>query len=147
PAEGLSAAHRHRGYTSQGLLSCRGLPSGLRVLQSGQPVHSGLRPSEDRCLETTVPGVVRRIQTEKVTPPRFLKPGRARNLQYHDKGNEAYREFADRREGKQAKRAQRENGSDRIGSVFIIGVDRPLRRDDGGSSADRRADGEQAGEL
>ena len=43
---------------------------------------------------------------------------------------------ADRRKRKQAERAQGENGGDRIGDIFIVGVNGSLGRDDGGDAAD-----------
>ena len=54
---------------------------------------------------------------------------------------------ADGGEGEQRDGAEREDGGDRGGGVFLFGVDGALRGHDGGDSADGGADGEQAGEL
>jgi peptide-methionine (S)-S-oxide reductase len=54
--------HRDAGHAAQGLLSRRGLSSGLRLLQSQQPVHRGLRPPQNSRPQGAVSRAVCRLQ-------------------------------------------------------------------------------------
>ena len=54
---------------------------------------------------------------------------------------------ADQRKGEERDGAEREDGGDGVGGVFVVGVDGRLGGDDGRDSADGRADGQQRGEL
>jgi len=55
--------------------------------------------------------------------------------------------MANNREDKERDRPESQDGGDRIGRVFFVGFDGALRGDDGGDTADGRADREQRDEL
>ena len=67
--------HRDRSDAAQGVLPCRGLPPGLRISQSRQPIHSSLRPAEDCSIKAAISGSVCRVQTSQLTAGGPGRPG------------------------------------------------------------------------
>ena len=55
--------------------------------------------------------------------------------------------MADERKDEKRNRAESEDGGDGEGGVFFVGIDGALRGDDGGDTADGRADSEERGEF